>query len=103
MKIKECATIQEKTGCGHLYAHIGEHQVHVNLGKSGSCPFAFMQAISSLINLSLKKGANWNDIINCTDNVHCAKAIPNGNGHTYSCIDAISKAIKEKYNITTTT
>ena len=101
MKTLDSCTIQQKTGCGTLYAHFHHddklRHVGINLGRSGSCPYAFLKSITALINIALKHNTEMDELIECFKNIHCSKTVED-EGKVYSCIDAISRCLK-KYNV----
>ncbi len=95
------ATIKVKTGCGNLYVTINEDdeglfEVFATMGKAGGCSASQSQAISRLISLALRSRIEAHSIIRQLKGIRCPNPTLWIGGPTYSCPDAIGKAM-EKY------
>jgi ribonucleoside-diphosphate reductase alpha chain len=93
-------TIEVSLDCGHLYVVLNYQddklfEVFINLGKTGGCARAQLEAISRLVSLGLRCGVDKKEIVDQLKEIRC----PNQSvckGNTYlSCADAVAKIIEK--------
>ncbi|MCP4653457.1 MAG: TSCPD domain-containing protein [Candidatus Omnitrophica bacterium] len=97
-------TVKAVVGCGTLYITINvdgigkPFEVFAQIGKAGGCSGSHLEAIARLISLSLRQGAEIEDIAKQLEKIRCpSPSINNGCTH-FSCSDAIAKVL-ESYKI----
>jgi len=95
MRIWESKTIKEKLGCGrNIYITVREDKkLIVQMGKSGQCHRAILEALQNLINLALSNGNGIEEVIDCLKHIRCEA--PTLGGAT-SCVDYIARILREE-------
>lgn len=91
-------THKVSTGCGSLYVTINEDEyglceVFSSMGRAGGCRGAQSEAVSRLISLALRSGVAHEAILKSIKGIRCPKPHLNEGKHTWSCPDAIAKAV----------
>ncbi len=95
------ATVEEvMTGCGGIYVTVGsdEHgicEVFLNLGKSGGCASAQLEAIGRLISISLRAGIKIDSIIKQLRGIRCPSIAWYEGKSILSCADAIATVLEK--------
>jgi ribonucleoside-diphosphate reductase alpha chain len=89
------------TGCGNLYITInrddqGMFELFATMGKSGGCAASQIEAIGRLTSLALRAGIEPDSIVKQLKGIRCPSPLLGRGGMTYSCADAIGKAIEKE-------
>lgn len=92
-----------KTGCGNIYVTLnsdeyGVAEVFVNLGKSGGCAQAQMQAIGKIASVAMRAGVGAVEIAEMLKGIRCSTTAFCEHGTVTSCADAIAKIITLEIN-----
>ncbi|MFW3147333.1 MAG: vitamin B12-dependent ribonucleotide reductase [Thermoplasmatota archaeon] len=104
-KVIQGVTGRVDTGCGSLYVTInrdrfGPFEIFANLGKSGGCAAAQIEALARLASLSMRSGIDPYQVAKQLKGIRCPnpKLGPVGMGEesVLSCPDAMGRAL-EKY------
>ena len=96
-------TIDQETGCKTLHVIIMHENgipkmLRLNIGKQGTCIMSSLNAIASLVSLHFQVGTPIENIIESLNNYHCHRPKHTKDESTWSCVDALSKALKEFKN-----
>lgn len=91
-------TRRRKTPCGNMYITINKDgneivEIFTHLGKPGTCPRAFLEALGRVTSLAIRKGVSSDDIVKTLAGIRCADS---NNINEYSCPHTLSNAIKEE-------
>lgn len=98
--INKSITIDEKTGCGTLHVIVEYDTTNIislrcHLGKQGTCTKVFMDSLTLLATEALRSGVSLDTIIMSINNHHCSRSFVKGKETTWSCADALAKALKQ--------
>lgn len=97
----ETATPVIKTGCANLYCTISQDpscfELKLELGKSGSCQRAFIEAISNLLTIMRRQltPIPRKMIIHALEGIRC----PQDSQFIPSCPEALARVLKEEWGI----
>jgi len=99
--LRDSVTIAEQCGCGKVYVTIIEEdgeisRVHATAGKWGTCLMLMLTTASTMFNELLERGMPIREALLYINNKHCHRGRPYDSGWTYSCLDAISKAVRKR-------
>jgi ribonucleoside-diphosphate reductase alpha chain len=94
-------TLKAGTGCGNLYITInrdgeGMFELFATMGKSGGCAASQIEAIGRLTSLALRAGIDPDSIVRQLKGIRCPSPLLGRGGMTYSCADAIGKAVERE-------
>ena len=94
-------TLKAGTGCGNLYITInrdgeGMFELFATMGKSGGCAASQIEAIGRLTSLALRAGMEADSIVKQLKGIRCPSPLLGRGGMTYSCADAIGKALERE-------
>jgi len=94
------STQKSGTGCGNLYITInsdeaGMCELFATMGKSGGCAASQIEAIGRLTSLALRAGVDPDSIVKQLKGIRCPSPLLGRGGMTYSCADAIGKAVEK--------
>jgi len=94
-------TLKAGTGCGNLYITInrdgeGMFELFATMGKSGGCAASQIEAIGRLTSLALRAGMEPDSIVKQLKGIRCPSPLLGRGGMTYSCADAIGKALERE-------
>jgi ribonucleoside-diphosphate reductase alpha chain len=94
-------TLKAGTGCGNLYITInrdgeGMFELFATMGKSGGCAASQIEAIGRLTSLALRAGIEPDSIVKQLKGIRCPSPLLGRGGMTYSCADAIGKALERE-------
>jgi ribonucleoside-diphosphate reductase alpha chain len=99
-KVLAGLTDKINTGHGSLFVTLNSngkpHEVISNMGKSGGCHGAYLEAISRLVSLALQSDIAVEQIIERLEGITCCPTWDNGIP-IYSPADAIAKGMKEHF------
>lgn len=90
-----------KTGCGNLYCTLSQDpgcwEIKLELGKSGSCQRAFIEAIGTLLTIMRRQltPIPRKMIIHALEGIRC----PQDSNFIPSCPEAIARVLKEEWGI----
>ena len=94
------STLKSGTGCGSLYITInwdqqGMCELFASMGKAGGCAASQIEAIGRLTSLALRAGIDPDSIVKQLKGIRCPSPQLGRGGMTYSCADAIGKAVEK--------
>lgn len=100
------STTKRDTGCGNLFITLNKDEEgkllesFISMGKGGGCAASQNEALGRLISLALRSGINPKSIIGQLLGIGCGRTYPSypapEGKKSYSCADAISKAIADR-------
>ena len=100
MKLLDAVTIDEESGCGTIHTvvtfedgKVKRMQLEASLAMPGTCICNMLSACSRLANECMARGAPVDRVIHIFKNEHCHRMRGYSGTMTWSCLDAISKAI----------
>jgi ribonucleoside-diphosphate reductase alpha chain len=93
-------TERVQTGCGNMYIILNKREdklfeVFGTLGKAGGCTACFVEGITRCISLGLRHGIPASEYAKQLENISCPSPALEAGTKILSCLDAISKTIKE--------
>ena len=98
-------TIKVPVGdCGSLYVTVnsddeGPCEAFINLGKSGGCVRAHVEALGRIMSTSLRSGVAIEELIEHLSNIRCSKTVFHKGVIIRSCADGIAYALKKVLDI----
>ncbi len=99
-KVTTGVTERVTTGCGYIYVTVnsddqGIFEVFSNLGKSGGCASAQLEAISRLISLALRAGLDVTLVVRQLRGIRCPSIAWEEGKSILSCADAIASVLEK--------
>lgn len=96
-------TTRVTTGCGNLYVTInrdedGIFEVFGQIGKTGGCAMAQVEAIGKLASAAIRAGIHPEFVIKQIVGIQCTSPAVNGGVRTLSCADGIAQVLQEEVN-----
>ena len=95
------ATPRIRTGCGSLFCTISQDpecfEFKMELGKSGSCQKAFIEALSTLLTIMRRQltPIPRKMIVHALEGIRC----PQDSGFIPSCPEAIARVLKDEWGL----
>jgi ribonucleoside-diphosphate reductase alpha chain len=86
------------TGCGNLYVTVNQLEgqpveVFAQIGKSGGCAAAQIQALTRLVSIALRAGVDSCEMAEQLTGIRCPSPLWGGGGMILSCPDGIGKVL----------
>lgn len=98
MRVWKSKTIKETLGCGrNIYISIlrgNPDRIIIQMGKSGQCHRAILEALQEVINVVLANGSSVDEVIKSLRYIRCESPTLGG---ASSCVDYIAEVIEKFY------